>query len=127
MSPPAKRFSKSVVGVLDATKYLGIRSGPDHRFIAVWPVVLTGRLFIRSWNDKPTGWYRAFLAEPRGSIQLPSGREIKVRARPVRARRVIEAMETAYAEKYPTPGSRHYVVGFKRARRRATTVELVPR
>ena len=127
MASPVKRFSKSVVAVLDATKYLGIRSGSEHRFIAVWPVVLTGRLFIRSWNDKPTGWYRAFLDEPRGSIQLPDGREIKVRARPVRARRVIEAMETAYAEKYPTPGSRHYVVGFKRPRRRAATVELVPR
>jgi hypothetical protein len=122
-----KRFSKPVLALLDATKYLGIRAGAEHRYIAVWPIVLSGRLFIRSWNDKPTGWYRAFLDDPRGEIQLPSGREIKVRARTVRAQRIIEAMETAYAEKYPTPGSRKYVVGFRRPRRRATTVELVPR
>jgi hypothetical protein len=122
-----KRLSKPVLALLDATKYLGIRSGSEHRFIAVWPIVLNGRLFIRSWNDKPTGWYRAFLEDPRGAIQLPAGREIKVTARPVRAQRIIEAMESAYAEKYPTPGSRQYVVGFRRPRRRATTVELVPR
>ena len=123
----ATRFSKPVIAALDATKYLGIRSGREHRFIAVWPVVLDGRLFIRSWNDKPTGWYRAFLEEPRGTIQLPNKREINVRARPVRSQRIIEAMEDAYAEKYDTPGSRHYVVGFRRPRRRATTVELMPR
>ena len=122
------RFSKPVVAALDATKYLGIRAGlNDHRFIAVWPIVMNGRLFIRSWNDKPNGWYRAFLVEPRGAIQLPNGRQVAVRARPVRAQRVIEAMEDAYAEKYQTPGSRKYVVGFRRPRRRAATMELVPR
>jgi hypothetical protein len=123
----ATRFSKPVLAALDATKYLGIRSGNDHRFIAVWPLVLADRVFIRSWNDKPTGWYRAFLEEPRGAIQLPSKREIKVRARPVRSVRILQAMEDAYAEKYDTPGSRKYVVGFRRPRRRATTVELLPR
>ena len=124
---PAKRFSKPALTALDATKYLGIRSGNEHRFIAVWPLVLGGRVFVRSWNDKPTGWYRAFLEEPRGAIQLPDKREIKIRVRPVRSQRIIEAMEDAYAEKYDTPGSRRYVVGFRRPRRRAATVELTPR
>lgn len=123
----ATRFSKPVLAALDATKYLGIRSGTEHRFIAVWPLVLGGRVFIRSWNDKPTGWYRAFLEEPRGALQLPGGRQVNVRARPVRSQRIIEAMEDAYAEKYDTRGSRKYVVGFRRPRRRATTMELLPR
>jgi len=32
-----------------------------------------------------------------------------------------------YAEKYATPGSVKYVRGFKTPRRRATTLEFVPR
>ena len=124
---PSRRFSKPVLTAIDAAKILGVRSGDEHKFTGVWPVVMKGRLFIRSWNDKPTGWYRAFLAEPRGSIQVPNGREVRVRARPVRSARMIEAMDAAYAEKFNTPASRKWVVGFRRPRRRATTVELVPR
>ena len=127
MAMPVRRFSKPVLSALDATKYLGIRSGSEHRFIAVWPIVLGDRVFVRSWSDKPTGWYRAFLEEPRGAVQLKDGREVRVRAKPVRAQRIIEAMEDAYAEKYDTRGSRKYVVGFRRPRRRACTLELVPR
>ena len=123
----ATRFSKPVLAALDEIKYLGIRSGSEHRFIAVWPIVLGDRVFVRSWNDKPTGWYRAFLEEPRGAVQLKDGREVRVRAKPVRAQRILDAMEDAYAEKYDTRGSRRYVVGFRRPRRRACTLELVPR
>jgi hypothetical protein len=123
----ARRFSKPVLAALDEIKYLGIRSGDEHRFIAVWPVVVKGRVFVRSWSDKPTGWYRAFLEEPRGAVQLKDGRVVRVRARPLRSQALIGAMEDAYAEKYPTPGSRRYVVGFRRPKRRATSMELVPR
>ena len=38
-----------------------------------------------------------------------------------------EAVEGAYAEKYPTPGSAKYVRGFRAKRRRETTIELLPR
>ena len=42
-------------------------------------------------------------------------------------RRLIEtAVDRAYAEKYKTPGSRHFVEGFKEKNRRDTTTELVP-
>ena len=88
-------------------------------------VVVNGRVYVRSWNDKPTGWYRAFREEPRGAFQIGE-REIAVRAKRATTERIIAAVEAAYAEKYTTPASLRYVRGFKTPRRRATTTELVP-
>ena len=120
-----RRFSRAALSAIHDSKILGIRSGA-HRFIGVWAVVVKGRVFVRSWSDKPHGWHRAFLAEPRGAIQIP-GREIRVRARKTRGERLIDAVDLAYGKKYTTPASRKYVRGFATARRRATTMELVPR
>jgi hypothetical protein len=36
------------------------------------------------------------------------------------------AVEDAYAKKYPTPGSRHFVRGFRSKRRREATMEFRP-
>ena len=36
------------------------------------------------------------------------------------------AVDRAYAEKFPTPGSRQFVEGFKEKKRRDTTTELAP-
>jgi hypothetical protein len=122
-----RRFSKPVLAAIHASKILGIRAGTEpHRFIGIWAVVLNGRVFVRPWNDKPHGWYRIFQKEPRGRIQIPSGREIAVRAKHVRGERLIDAVDGAYAEKYKTPASRKYVAGFATARRRKTTTELIP-
>jgi hypothetical protein len=121
-----QRFSADILAALHTSKILGLRAGAQpHRFIGVWVVVVNGRVFVRSWNNKPQGWYRAFLEEPQGMIQI-AGREIRVRARKTRGERLMDAIDRAYREKYPTPGSRKYVEGFARARRRATTTELVP-
>ena len=121
------RFSKPVLSAIHDSRILGIRAGTGpHRFIGIWAVVLNGRVFVRPWNDKPHGWYRAFQNEPRGRIQIPSGREIRVRARQVRGERLMDAVDRAYAEKYTTPASRKYVIGFARPRRRKTTTELTP-
>ncbi|HKZ68830.1 MAG TPA: DUF2255 family protein [Anaerolineales bacterium] len=121
-----RQFSNEVLTALGSSKILGLRAGAQpHRFIGVWVVVVKGRVFVRSWNNKPQGWYQAFLEEPRGAIQI-AGREIRVRARKARGERLLDAMDLAYREKYPTPGSRKYVEGFARARRRATTIELAP-
>src|SRR5215217_1984669 len=125
--PTSTRFSKPILAALIDAKILGIRAGGEHRFTGVWPLVIGGRAFIRSWNDKPTGWRRAFDAEPTGLMQLPNGREVAVRARPVKSERLLNAMDDAYAEKYPTPASKKWVRGFAQAKRRATSVELVPR
>ena len=122
----SRRFSARILAQLDEGKYLKIRAGHEHRFIWVWVVVVKGRVYIRSWNDKPMGWYRALRVEPRGAIQIGE-REIAVRAKRAATERIMAAVEAAYAEKYTTPASLRYVRGFKTPRRRATTTELVPR
>lgn len=120
-----QRFSDDILATIHESTILGLRAGTQpHRFIGVWAVVVNKRVFVRSWNNKPQGWYRVFLEEPHGMIQI-AGREIRVRARKTRGVRLMNAIDLAYREKYPTRGSRKYVEGFARARRRATTTELV--
>ena len=121
----ARRFPKATLEELAGAKILGVRAGSEHRYTGVWVVVVEGRAFVRSWNDKPTGWYRAFRAEPLGSIQL-GGQEIPVRARRTRGERLRDAVTRAYAGKYTTKGSEKWVRGFAEPHRAATTLELVP-
>jgi hypothetical protein len=121
----ARRFPKATVDGLAKAKILGVRAGAEHRYTGVWVVVVEGRAFVRSWNDKPAGWYRAFRAEPVGSIQL-AGREIDVRARPTRSERLRGAVTRAFAEKYDTPASQKWVCGFAEPQRAVATLELVP-
>jgi hypothetical protein len=116
-----------VIAALDAAKIIGLRAGlGPHRFLGVWVVVVDGRAFVRPWNDKPHGWYRAFLEDPRGVLQVAE-RELPIRMSRARGERLMDAIDAAYAAKYPTPGSRQYVRGFKTPRRRATTLEIKPR
>jgi hypothetical protein len=121
----ARRFSEPALQELAKASILGVRAGAEHRYTGVWVVVVEGRAFVRSWNDKPTGWYRAFHVDPRGSIQL-AGREIAVRARRTRSERLRDAVTQAYAEKYDTKASQKWVRGFAEPGRAATTLELVP-
>jgi hypothetical protein len=124
----SSRLSRSVVDAIDKSRIFGIRAGTasDHRFVGVWPIVVEGRVFARSWTLKRGGWYRTFLVDPIGAIQI-GGREVPIRARVARGQRLWEAIEQAYAEKYPNPGSSKYVRGFRTARRRAATIEFLPR
>jgi hypothetical protein len=120
------RFPKAIVAAIRDGKILGIRAGAKpHRIIGIWSVVVEGRVFVRSWSLKPRSWYRTFLEEPRGVIEV-EGRQIKVRPVFTRSERLKTAVDRAYAEKFPTPGSRHFVEGFKAKKRRDTTTELVP-
>ena len=120
------RLPKSVVNAIDASRILGVRAGAGtkHRFIGIWPVVVNGRVFARSWTLKPGGWYRTFREDPRGAIQVGK-RTIRVRAIAVRSERLRDAIEDAYAKKYATPASQKYVRGFRAKRRRESTVEFV--
>lgn len=121
-----RRFSKSIIDAIREGKILGIRAGTKpHRVIGIWAVVVEGRVFVRSWSLKPRSWWRTFLEEPRGIIVV-NDREIKVRPVFTRSERLKKAVDRAYAEKYNTPGSLHFVKGFKNKRRRDTTTELVP-
>ncbi|MGQ0537415.1 MAG: DUF2255 family protein [Gemmatimonadaceae bacterium] len=122
---PRRGFSAALVAQVHAAKILGVRAGREHRFLGVWVVVVKGRVFVRPWNDKPNGWYRAFVEERRGAIQLGE-REIAVRARHASGERLMDSVDEAYAAKYPTPGSRKWVRGFATARRRGKTLELLP-
>ncbi|HJZ60407.1 MAG TPA: hypothetical protein VKE74_36020 [Gemmataceae bacterium] len=50
-----RRFPKATLEELAAAKILGVRAGTGHRYTDVWVVVVEGRAFVRSWNEKPTG------------------------------------------------------------------------
>jgi hypothetical protein len=127
-TPGPKGLRPSLVTAIDQAKILGVRAGArsDHRFTGVWPVVVRGRVFARSWTGRPDGWFQAFLADPLGTLQV-GARRVRVRARPVRSERIRDAMDAAYAAKYPTPASAKYVRGFQSKRRRAWTLEFLPR
>ncbi len=119
-------FPATVVRTLQGAKILGIRAGRgDHRFIGVWVVSVRGRVFVRSWELRPGGWHATLYSERAGTIQVGS-RELAVRPRRVSNEALQREIDAAYAAKYPTPGARRYVDGFRRGRRRAGTTELVP-
>lgn len=124
--PGARRFPASIVDELARAKILGVRAGAEHKYTGVWVVVVDGRVFARSWNDKPTGWYRAFRSQPSGSLQVGE-REIRVRGVPVRSARIRDAVTAAFGEKYNTKGSQTWVRGFAEPERAAKTIEFVPR
>ena len=122
----AKRFPQKTVETIHEAKILGIRAGTKpHRIIGIWAVIVEGRVFVRSYTLKERSWYRTLLEEPRGIIEV-DGKRIKVRAVFTRSERLKKLVDRAYAEKFPTPGSRVFVQGFKEKKRRDTTTELVP-
>lgn len=119
------RFTDAVVDAVRKAKILGVRAGDEHRYTGVWVVVVEGRVFVRSWNDKPTGWFRAFKKQPSGMIQIGE-LEIPVRSKPVRSSRIRDAVTVAFGEKYNTKASRKWVDGFAEPARALITLEFVP-
>ena len=121
-----QRFPPRVLAALRAGKILGMRAGSaPHRIIGIWAVVVEGRVFVRSWSLKPRSWWRTFLEEPQGVIEV-EGKRMRVRAVQTRSQRLKDAVSRAYLEKYDTPGSLRFARDLGRARSRATTTELVP-
>jgi len=118
-------FSDAVVEAVRDAKILGVRAGAEHRYTGVWVVVVDGRVFVRSWNDRPTGWFRAFRKQPGGTIQV-GGLEIPIQAKLPRGVRIRDAVTTAFGEKYNTKASRKWVEGFAEPERALTTLEFVP-
>jgi hypothetical protein len=123
-----KRLSRPVIAAADEAGIMGIRAGAksDHRFIGVWPIVVDGRLFARSWTSTPGGWYRTFLEDPLGVIQV-GDRQLRIRAIGVKSERLRDKIDAAYGEKYDTKASQKYVRGLRSPRRRDTTTEFAPR
>ncbi|MGA2260112.1 MAG: DUF2255 family protein [Acidobacteriota bacterium] len=121
-----RRFPDDILAIIRDSKILAIRAGTQpHRFIGIWAVVVEGRVFVRSWSLKPRSWYRTFLEEPQGAVQV-AGRKIPVRTIRTRSERLKDLVDRAYLKKYDTPGSIKYARDLGRAKSRATTTELVP-
>jgi DNA-directed RNA polymerase specialized sigma24 family protein len=118
-------FSDEVVEALRSAKSIGVRAGTEHRSTGVWVVVVDSRVFVRSWNDKPTGWFRAFRTQPSGMIQVGE-LELPVRAKLARSERIRDAVKAAFGAKYNTEGSRKWVERFADPERVRTTLEFVP-
>jgi hypothetical protein len=89
-------------------------------------VVVDRRVFVRSWNDNPGGWYQAFRGQRDGRAQVGT-REVPVRGVQTRSERLQRAVSESYGRKYPTKASQKWVRGFAAARRMVMTLELVPR
>ena len=121
-----RRFAEDLLATIHESKFLWIRAGTQpHRFIGIWAVVVKGRVFVRSWSVKPRSWFRTICKEPRGTVQIV-GREIPVRAVRTRSERLMDAVDSAYLEKYSTPVSIKYARDLGRSKSRATTTELMP-
>ena len=125
-SKALQRFSPDILAHLRDGKGLRIRAGTGpHRFIGIWVVVVNDRVFVRSWSVKPDGWYRTFLEQSRGAIQI-ADRDIPVVAVSVRDKRVLDAIDRAYLDKYNTPGAIKYARDLGSPQSRAATLELRP-
>ena len=122
---PTEYFTADIVAALRDGKGLRIRAGTKHRFIGIWVVVVENRIFVRSWSVKTRGWYRAFLTDPRGFVQL-GDRTIPVLAVRTRSTPLKDAVDRAYLEKYATPGALKYARDLGSPKSRATTIELRP-
>ena len=121
------RLPANVVTWIAKSKILGIRAGRrPHRIIGIWVVVVEHRVFVRSWSMKERSWWRTFLEDPTGIIEV-DGKKIPIRTVRTRSERLKDAVDEAYAAKYNTPGSLQYVKDFRAKKRRDTTTELVPR
>jgi hypothetical protein len=122
-----RTLPKTVVAAIDEGKMLGIKAGSaPHRVIGIWAVVVEGRVFVRSWSLKPRSWWRTFLEDPEGIIEV-GGRTLRIRAIQARSERIRDAVDRAYLAKYDTPGSVKYAKDLGRRKSRDTTTELVPR
>ena len=127
MKAQAARFARPTLDAIRDGKILGIRAGTKpHRVIGIWAVVVEGRVFVRSWTVKPSGWYRALREDPQGVIEVAK-RQLKFRAVFTRGERLRTAVDRAYVAKFRTPWAAKLARAFKTGKRRATTTELRPR
>lgn len=122
----SNRFKREILAAIHDAKLIHIRAGTEpHRFIGIWAVVVRERVFVRSWSIKPRSWYRTFLEEPVGAIQI-ADQEIAVRALRTRGEKLRDEIDQAYLEKYNTKAWIKYARDLGGEKSRATTTELVP-
>jgi hypothetical protein len=120
------QFPSDLLSVLNDSKMIRVRAGTGaHRFIGIWFVMVANRLISRSWSVKPDGWYRTFLKQPRGAIQVGKV-QIVVRAVHIRSKSFKDAIDRAYLEKYNSGGEVKYAKDLITEKSRATTLQFVP-
>jgi len=121
---PTKHFDPRLLDTIRTSSILGIRAGTKpHRVIGIWAVVVERRVFVRSWSLKPRSWYRTFLDDPAGAIQIGT-KTIPIHAVHTRSESLKDRISDAYLSKYNTPGSLKYARDLGRKRSRDATVEL---
>jgi hypothetical protein len=121
-----QRFPPQLVKAFDEGMFMRIRAGTaPHRFIGIWAVVVGGRVFVRSWSFKRRSWWRTFLDEPIGVVEV-GGRQIAVTASQTTSERLRDAIDRAYLAKYHTKGWIKYARDLGSAESRDTTTELRP-
>jgi len=120
------QFPSDLLRALNDSKMIRVCAGTGaHRFIGIWFVMVANRLISRSWSVKPDGWYRTFLKQPRGAIQVGKVR-IAVRAVHIRSKSLKDAVDRAYLEKYNSGGEVKYTKDLVTEKSRATTLQFVP-
>ena len=124
--PSGPRFPPHLIATLSEATTVRIKAGARHRFIGIWGVVVEGRVFVRSWSIKARSWYRTFLKDSRGFLQLGS-RTIPVRAVRTRSVRRKAAVDRAYLKKYGRGWQARFAKDLVSPKSRATTLELRPR
>jgi hypothetical protein len=124
--PARARFDRKALAEIRDGKILGIRAGTKpHRIIGIWAVVVAGRVFVRSWTVRRSGWWSALRDEPEGVIQVGK-QKLPFRAAFTRSERLRAAVDRAYVAKFRTPWAAKLARQFDSEKRRATTTELVP-
>ena len=124
-----------VVAALSRAKRVGVRAGPTHAFTDVWPIVVAQRVFVRSRERAPAGWWRSFVANAGGFIRFPSVargkapsiRELAVAARVVDDEKTLRAIDDEYVRKFNSKNALAVAHELCRAEARATTLELCAR
>lgn len=120
------RFPQDIVSAANHGAVIGVRVGnTGHRFTAVWPVVVGGRIFARSWSLKPGGWRDAASRDRHAMVQV-GGVDLPARMILRRSESVNGAVDAAYRAKYRTEASAKYVSDLTSGESRLSTVEFVP-
>lgn len=133
----ALRLPDDVIAALTKGKSLGLRVGDVHGFIAVWPVVVDGHLYVRSRSASEAGWWRALSSSAAagaihvtfvGRSRLKTERDLLVRTVAVSDAKTLDAIDAEYRRKYATPAAAQSMKeDLCTAKSRATTTEFLPR
>lgn len=98
--------------------------GTLRRLVIIWAVVADGDVYVRSVRGDGGGWFRGVEQRHEGRIES-GGVDRDVRFTDVPADDPVqEAIDAAYAAKYP--GSRSSVASITAPKARATTLRVLP-